>query len=110
MTYRLDLEPGRKADQEFFAKARKLSPRYPSADELAERRHKAREGFVARSGLVVFALGLVVALVNRDMSPALFALGGLAVFTATCFYAGNRQYDRQMEEGRLNDIRAADRD
>jgi hypothetical protein len=85
-------------DQEFFERARKKSPMFPSLDEAMERHRRRRETIIART----YILGMFAGAVYSFWSGAGFAVAGLSFvgFVTTCFYAGNRQYTRHGGPGR----------
>lgn len=85
-------------DQEFFERARKNSPRFPTVEEARERRHQLREKIVARG----YILGMLAGSIYSFWSSVGFAVAGLSFvgLAATCLYAGNRQYNRHGGAGR----------
>lgn len=84
-------------DQEFFERARKNSPRFPTVEEARERRRLLREKIIARTSI----LGMFAGSAYSFWSSAGFAVAGLSFVTlaATCLYAGNRQYNRHGGAG-----------
>jgi hypothetical protein len=89
------IEAARKADQEFFIAKRKLSPVFPSAIDVDERRKRLFEAIVARTLLVLSAASVIIAPFSHDWQWYLGdAIGFFLAFLIVCLYAGNRQYVR----------------
>lgn len=83
------------ADQEFFARNRKLSPVFPDVGTVLLRRQMHREKIAARI-LLVLGLIFMVAIPFAD-HPVFMALGSgffFLGFVLTCIVAGNRAYER----------------
>jgi len=90
---RYGLTNAQRADQEFMAKARKISPIIPDALDQREKLHRARETRVARVALAIVVAGVLYGFIGDTVG--FYAAGlGVATFIATCFYAGNRAYRR----------------
>lgn len=74
----------------------RISPRFPSYEEARERLHQRRETLVARGFLILLAISPIIWYFNGSLRGVLAAgIGGLG-FVLTCFYAGNRQYERMQ--------------
>jgi hypothetical protein len=86
------------SDQQFFERARRKSPVFPSLAEAEERRRQRREALMARTMIA----GALAGSAYSFWSNTGFAVAGLCFvgLVATCFYAGNRQYVRQGGAGR----------
>lgn len=56
-----------KADEEFFERSRKLSPKFPSVTEAVERRRRWWENVLARLLLLMLVLGAVYSLWTHDV-------------------------------------------
>lgn len=89
------------ADQEFFARHRKLSPRYPDAASQLLRLQMRRETLAARIllGFGVLFAGSAFASFFTEAIKSPWGLTGaslacLAGFIITCFVAGSRAHDR----------------
>lgn len=83
------------ADQSFLAKARKISPQFPSVVDTLERRRRHNEACAARSLLVLAALSAGWAIYATDWHFPAFASAVFVVgFVITCIVAGNRQHVR----------------
>lgn len=83
------------ADQEFFARKRKLSPKFPDVATMLLRRQKRREELAARI-LLVLGIIFLIAVPFADhpvfmaLASGMFFLG----FLCTCLVAGNRAHIR----------------
>jgi 1,4-dihydroxy-2-naphthoate octaprenyltransferase len=75
----------------------RISPKFPSVNDAIERRHQQREAIAARTLAVVMFAGIGVAFWS-SFGLVMTIFGGLG-FVITCFYAGNRQYERQLKNG-----------
>ena len=85
---------------QIMAEKRRISPRFPSIPDAAERRLKRIENIIARMFLVFAACFTADAIF--DVSWKLPALGAglcLVGFAAMAVHCGNRQYNRSMGRG-----------
>lgn len=79
------------ADQEFFARNRKLSPKFPDIATVLIRRQMQKEKYAAR---ILLALGLILGVsIPFADHPGFMALGSATFFLGfflTCVVAGSR--------------------
>lgn len=88
------------ADREFFARNRKLSPKFPDQSTVRLRRQNRREELAARALMFGMAASIIWAILGADWTPGAISFAiCVAGFIAVCFVAGSRAHDRVGASG-----------
>lgn len=87
----MDPDPYEAVAADIRAAQRKLSPRYPTADEAALRLYNSRSMWVGRIALAVTVAGLFSAITGFHFAESLITAGvGFVAFGVICVLSGQR--------------------